>query len=293
MSASRAASPLIWRWWRVRAAVAGAAIIGFGVLPVAAATGPFVAGSSGFDVSYPNCSSPLPNGDSFAIVGVTGGRPFSTYSCFGDLWNAAKTAIAEKSGATESLYFNTGYSGAYGKDISSSCSTAEESSFTGPTGLSRHLQKQAEQAWEIGCSEVDYAIAAFKAAGVGPAPTMLFADIETGNSWSNNVTLNQYAIDGISWGMVNLRSDTNQLTVGYTGIYSSAKMWTTITGSSVRSFSPTTPVEANWVTQGTCPGTLSSPSTSPSAFDSGGTNNTPTWLAQGAAIEGVDTDTVC
>lgn len=275
MSASRAASPLIWRWWRVRAAVAGAAIIGFGVLPVAAATGPFVAGSSGFDVSYPNCSSPLPNGDSFAIVGVTGGRPFSTYSCFGDLWNAAKTAIAEKSGATESLYFNTGYSGAYGKDISSSCSTAEESSFTGPTGLSRHLQKQAEQAWEIGCSEVDYAIAAFKAAGVGPAPTMLFADIETGNSWSSNVILNQSAIDGISWEMGQEGSD------GLGGIYSSTSMWATITGSD--SFSPSSPVSANWVVGagGTCP------STSP--FDMA----SPTWVLQGSESGGVDTDTGC
>ena len=274
MNANLAASPLIWRWWRVRAAalVAGAAIIGFGIMPVAAAgTDPFTLNSKGFDVSYPNCTSTLPSGDSFAIVGVTGGRPFSTYSCFGKLWSGSQKATD----GTPSLYFNTGYSGAYGRDISSFCASAEKAHFSGPTGLSRHLQKQAQQAWEIGCSEVAYALTAFNSAFRSGAeqPTMLFADIETGNSWSSNVTLNQSAIDGISWAM-----GSN----GLGGIYSSAAMWATITGS--YKFSPTPNVSANWVV-----GAGATCSSSPF----GTTYPTPTWVVQGSATGGVDRDTGC
>lgn len=278
MNANLAASPLIWRWWRVRAAalVAGAAIIGFGIMPVAAAgTDPFTLNSKGFDVSYPNCTSTLPSGDSFAIVGVTGGRPFSTYSCFGKLWSGSQKATD----GTPSLYFNTGYSGAYGRDISSFCASAEKAHFSGPTGLSRHLQKQAQQAWEIGCSEVAYALTAFKEAfPSGPEqPTMLFADIETGNSWSSNVTLNQSAIDGISWAMENMGSN------GLGGIYSSAAMWATITGSD--GFSPSPNVSANWVVGARCPtsSNLSAP------FDAA----SPMWISQGSAASGIDTDTAC
>ncbi|MHB1502233.1 MAG: hypothetical protein ACYCYK_14060 [Candidatus Dormibacteria bacterium] len=268
---SRRAGRRTGRWLGRQGAAAlitAAAVIGLGLLPVSAAvTNPFPSGSSGFDVSYPNCTSQLPSGDSFAIVGATGGRPFTTYGCLKNLWkNAAKVT----GGSTPSLYFNTGYSGAYGRDISSTACTGSAVPTTLFSTLTGHQLKQAQQAWEIGCSEADYAM------GLAPAtPTMWFADIETGNSWSNNVTLNQFTIDGLSWAMANLG------TPYLGGIYSSATMWSTITGST--SWSPTPHVAANWATgAGTkCP--TSSP------FDTA----SPTWVLQGAAQKGVDTDTGC
>jgi hypothetical protein len=268
-------------------------MVAFGLMPVSASVtaGPFT--NSGIDVSYPNCGasqlSLTSTSPQFAIVGVTDGRPFTTYSCLSGtsgLWNAAVTATSTNQ---PSAYFNTGYSGAYGRDIVPLCA-----SNVGSAGASgnKHQKKQENQAWEIGCSEASYAYGVLTS--MQQVPTMLFADIETSNSWSNNVTLNQYAIDGISWGMANagaLGYSSETPTNNDTGVYSSAKMWTKITGSG--KWYPTPQVTANWVTQGTCPGSSTSPSTSPSAFDPGPNSQTPTWLAQGAAIDGIDTDTVC
>ncbi len=259
------------RLWRPSAAaVITAAVVGLGVLPVSATTNPFASGSKGFDVSYPNCTSPLPSG-SFAIIGATGGRPFTTDGCLSALWNSAATST----GNTPSLYFNTGYSGAYGRDISAVCSKGVGSAGVDwGSNLTPHQLKQERQAWEIGCSEANYA--ANYAKGLGLAtPTMWFADVETGNSWSNNVTLNQFTIDGLSWAMAKLDAPHGW------GIYSSAAMWSTITGST--SWSPTPNVAANWAT-----GHHASCS---SVF--GTASHTPTWLFQGSAVGGVDTDTGC
>ena len=294
MTGDYSASVLGRQWW-FRPSAAGilalAAMVAFGLMPVSASSvtaGPFT--NSGIDVSYPNCNASQQSLKStspqFAIVGVTDGRPFTTYSCLSGtsgLWNAAFTATSPNQ---PSAYFNTGYSGAYGRDIVQACvNNVGAASASG----NPHQQKQENQAWEIGCSEASYAYAVLNA--MHEVPTMLFADIETSNSWSNNVTLNQYAIDGISWGMAKPVKLGYNFTVGYTGIYSSAKMWTTITGP--LNWYPTPQVTANWVTQGTCPGSSTSPATLPSAFDLGPNSKTPTWLAQGAAIDGIDTDTVC
>ena len=266
-------------WWRPGAAgvLALAALVAFQLTPVSAQTSPFT--GTGIDVSYPNCSASLPP-TNFAIVGVTDGRPFTTYKCLRKLWSKAKNAA----GGIPSAYFNTGYSGAYGRDVTQVCKSRVSSGFTPPSGLSRHALKQADQAWEIGCSEASYAYGVLKA--MSQVPTMLFADIETGNSWSSNVTLNQYAIDGISWGMANpTKLGYSGSKSGYTGVYSLASAWTAITGSV--SWSPTPQVTANWVAglKGKCPKT--------SPFDPGtAAEPTPTWLSQ-TAVGGIDTDKAC
>src|SRR5260221_2701800 len=37
--------------------------------------------STGYDVSYPQCSSILPSSPQFGVVGVNGGKPYSANSC--------------------------------------------------------------------------------------------------------------------------------------------------------------------------------------------------------------------
>src|SRR5438270_2612520 len=68
---------------------------------VVAAQGQYASGTTGVDVSWPNCSSKI-SATTFGIVGVTGGKGFSQNTClkaeafhFGNL----------------SLYVNTGYPG--------------------------------------------------------------------------------------------------------------------------------------------------------------------------------------
>lgn len=246
--------------WRLGVLVGAAlaVLVGFQIPASAAVTDPYPTGAKGFDISYPNCSSTLPAGDSFAIVGVGGGRPFTASSCASSEWSQAQSAT---NNAIPSLYFNTGYSGAYGREIEGACKSAISSAGVF-SGLSKHVLSQAEQAWEIGCSEVEYASTV-----VPKTPALWWADIETGNSWSANPSLNQYTIDGISYEMQQL---------GGGGIYSSPAMWASITGSA--GWEPIPAVAANWVSGASCSTTF------------GGMAN---WLAQGSPVSGVDSDTAC
>ncbi|HET7339207.1 MAG TPA: hypothetical protein VFK22_06640 [Candidatus Dormibacteraeota bacterium] len=210
------------------------------------ATGPYQSGTAGYDISYPQCTSAtLPTG-AFGIVGVTNGRPFSGYSCLGKLYTHAAAS------GTPSLYLNTGYSGAYRKNITTPCSA-------GPS-----------QAWEIGCSEADYA--ANQASGLDAA--MWWLDVETGNSWStSSLSLNQATIQGAVDRLLQLYPNVP------VGVYSTRHSWSTITGSAAV-YTPTG-TSAQWIAGagGSC-------------ASSGGFDSNPIWLSQ-FANGGFDGDNAC
>ena len=200
-------------------------------------------------MSYPQCGAAKPTG-SFGIVGVSGGRPFTNNSCLAGEYAAAP-------GPTASLYINTGYSVAYAKSITPGCS-ASSSSVTG-TG-------RQQQAWAIGCSEAETSMTYATQQGA-TALAAWWLDVETANSWSSgNLSLNQYAIQGAV-----ARLGQTGLPVG---IYSSASMWSVITGSG---FTPAG-LAADWETSG---GSCSAPFTS-----------SPVWLVQ-STTSGFDSDLAC
>lgn len=217
---------------------------------VLAATNPYPTGQSGYDVSYPQCGGTTPPG-SFGIAGVNGGRPFSNNSCLGAEYAGAPTSIAP------SLYINTGYSGAYGKSITPGCSTLSSS----VSGTSRQ-----KQAWAIGCSEAEMSMSYATQQGA-TNPAVWWLDVETANSWSSsNLGLNRYAIQGA---VTRLAQSGPPV-----GIYSSASMWSAITGGN---FTPAGGA-ADWITAG---GSCSTPFTS-----------SPVWLVQ-STTSGFDTDLAC
>lgn len=165
---------------------------------------------TGYDTSYPQCSATTaPTG--FAVVGVTHGRPFSSNTCAGAEWK-----LAPSTGPTPSLYFNTGYALAYAKQETPACQTL--ASNVKPGASNPHQSSVLQTAFAIGCSEVAYAVA--NEPGV---PTMWWADVESGNSWSSDVTVNQFTINGIA-------AELDVVGVPF-GVYSSPKMWTGIVGS--------------------------------------------------------------
>ena len=221
-------------------ALVGVSVFVMGVaIPPAGATSssnwPYPTGTSGYDVSYPQCTSSTSySSGGFAIIGLGGGRPFQANGCAASEWGAALAA-----GATSiSIYINTGYSGAYSRDITSACSANVPSTYKSGSKLA--------QAWEIGCSEADFAFQTALSDVINPnAPAstsspsnlgggMWWADIETGNSWSTNTSLNQATIQGI---VSELASPVNS---AYTpeaglpvGIYSNTAFWNKITGKSL------------------------------------------------------------
>ena len=168
-----------------------------------------------------------------------------------------------------SLYYNTGYAGSFARQIDATC--ASDATVQGSVfgKLSGHKLSQAQQAWEIGCSEASYA-ANYAATSLGVStPASWWADIETGNSWSTNTILNQFALDGMSYFMS---------TKGGGGFYSSPAMWAKITGSS--SWDTTPAMAGSWVA-GTkvCAGAT--------------LGGTAAWLVQGGTSGGLDQDTAC
>jgi hypothetical protein len=193
--------------------VAAVAALAVNVLPASAATDPYLSGSTGYDVSYPNCGA-TPGG-AFAVVGVNHGRPFTANTCVGTEYSAAPQS------PLPSLYMNAAYSGAYRRNITSGCSA----------------QSGGNQAWAIGCSEAETSLGY---AG-GRSASMWWIDVETGNSWStSNLASNQATIQGAV--------DRLNQTGLPVGVYSTASMWRTITGGS---FTPAG-LAADWVAAGSC-----------------------------------------
>lgn len=198
------------------AAVCAVAMAGLTAI-AASASGPYTSGTTGYDVSYPNCRATPPSGSAFGIAGVNGGRPFTTNSCFAAEYSWAATTTT--SGA--SVYINTAYAGAYRKNITPYCAA-----------------QSRPMAWQIGCSEADTSL---KDVG-SRTPTMWWLDVEIGNSWSSSsVALNQEAIEGAA---ARLKSAG----APYVGVYSTAGSWRTITGGS---YTPPS-ADAEWVAGGSC-----------------------------------------
>ena len=238
------------------ALVAAAALVVTASPALAVAGSPYTSGNSGYDASSYQCGTTPPSGSSFAIIRDTGGRPFTTDSCATSLWNAASTPT------NRSVYFNTGYSGAYRQQITSACSTL--ASTTGLTG-------KYQQAYAIGCSEAAWAVDARPG-----TPSAWWADVETGNSWaSSDLSLNVATIRGI---LARLGQQTGQPS----GIYSTRSSWQTITGGAPL------PAVPNWVVR-------SDPYTCTS--QGGGFSGGPVWLIQNgtnsASGTAYDWDTAC
>ena len=216
--------------------VAGVAL--FATAAAVAAQTPYT--GTGYDISYPQCSSATLPGGSFGIIGVNNGRPFTSYNsqCF-----AALEAHAQASG-TPSLYINTAYSGAYRKNVTTFCA-----------------QQGQSMAWQIGCSE---AATSFGYAGQ-PATgsvTMWWLDVETANSWSSrDLSLNQTTIEGAASFLVGKGFPV--------GVYSTVGAWQTITGSKT-TYTPAS-TTASWIAgqNGACP------ANGAKSFDSN-----PIWLSQ-------------
>ena len=183
-----------------------------GVVPLAQGVGAatYSYSGSGYDASYPQGNFSPPSGMSFAIIGVTRGRPFTTNQYAARQWENAGTL-------SKSLYFNTGYALAYAKSDTANCKTSA-AGYT-PTGPSGHTLSALQAAWAIGCSEADWALSV-----VPGSPAMWWADVETGNSWSTDTLLNQATITG----MVTELTTTTTIPVG---IYSTPSMWASITGT--------------------------------------------------------------
>jgi hypothetical protein len=230
-------------------------------LVLVGATGPLAGGdiyrpgSTGYDVSYPQCGQAAPTND-FAIVGITHGRPFRYNDCLGaQVRHAPKTTLP-------SVYLNTGYDLFYDRWLTKECISQAPS---------RDLSVDERRAWAIGCSESASASDEVRRQGAG-APSIWWLDVETDNSWSHKTELNRATIQGA----VDYLYGSGRAV----GIYSNSRWWQAITGGD---WAPSG-VTADWV------GTVKKPAAA--SFCGLGFSYHPVWLVQ-YIEDDFDRDYVC
>jgi len=164
---------------------------------------PYRQGTGGYDISYPNCPAEVPTSQSFAIVGLNWGRPFTANPCFQSQWAAAQRP--------RSVYINTAYSPVLFRHITPDCAAA---------GSGQPLGPGARRAYAVGCSE---AVAALRLLGA-TMPLAIWLDVEPDNTWSSQRHLNAATIKGI---LEHLLTRSPHPLIG---IYSNASFWQQIVG---------------------------------------------------------------
>jgi hypothetical protein len=232
---------------------------------LAAAADPFTTGTTGTDVSWPNCSAVLPTSTDFAIVGVTGGRAFTSNACF-----AAEWTWATKDAVVQSLYLN----------LNAPVGSTSRNANLGPKTC-KHNDKVClsyNYGWQAASSAYQQAQAAGASAGTW------WLDVETSNSWSSSTAANAQVIQGAV--------DYLAQTAGNpaVGVYSTNAMYKQIAGS----YSPTNtsgtvsaPVPTWYATVATTSSAAAVYCASQYGFTGGSV-----WLVQYAS-SGLDADYAC
>ena len=197
-----------------------------GAGPAAAAAKPPVGGGGtklrGYDISYPQCGKAYPTNVAFGIVGVNGGRVFSENPCLADQLRWGGDAAAE-------VYINTGNPG---PELSSFWPTGQ----TSPQVCSAADPDTVECAYDYGWNAAEHSYATLEAAyaarriSANPNLTAWWLDVETTNSWRDDVALNLAALRG----EVDYLESRGVTRIGF---YSTTVQWGEITGGS-KAFAP-------------------------------------------------------
>jgi hypothetical protein len=173
----------------------------------------YPSGSSGYDVSFPQCPSNFPMGGTFGTVGVTNGLPWSANPCL-----AAEYGWAVALSSPPAYYMNTANPGPASThwQLPGPRSCADYTSYS-DTGCAYNY------GWNVAAQA--FAGATNATSPSAAASHMWWLDIETANSWNGSPAANEAAIQGYL-------DYLNAQGVPTPGIYSTPAQWNTITGGS-------------------------------------------------------------
>ncbi|HET9073034.1 MAG TPA: hypothetical protein VFN48_00515 [Solirubrobacteraceae bacterium] len=199
-------------------------------------------GTTGYDISYPQCGGAYPSSAAFGIIGVNGGLANDANSCFSSelTWAQATPGLSSPGQPGTSLYINTADPGPAVTDW------PQTGSATAAYGICTGSWSEA-CAYIYGEDRASYSyglVSSGSSSVAADAPWWL--DIETGNSWATSATsgdtaLNIAAIQGFIAG---LQAAGATLPVG---VYSTASQWSTITGLDVSTTPTDFPALNDWV----------------------------------------------
>jgi hypothetical protein len=183
--------------------------------PKAEAFGLYPPGSIGFDVSYPECELALPPAaQAFAVIGINGGRGFYQNPCL-----IIEYAWAQSAPTPPTFYMN----------VNAPVGKAAFEARSGPKGDCT-IGDDACLSYNFGYGAARLAFA--DALSQETSASMWWLDVETTNSWSDNLAANAQVIQGAI--------DFLHGQGAGVGIYSTPDQWQQIAGI----FAPSLPV---WV----------------------------------------------
>jgi len=165
---------------------------------LAAAQGIYQSGTTGLDVSYPNCSASIPK-SAFGVVGVNRGLLYSYNECL----SAEASHFSNRS-----LYMNTGW---YNQSSHIS-STSPRQCIAGDSNCLAY-----NYGYNAALDALNYANTS------GVTSSIWWLDVETANSWSSSVIQNQNSLQGSRDALINSGIST-------VGVYSTTSQWQSITG---------------------------------------------------------------
>ncbi len=176
--------------------------------------------TTGYDVSYPQCSGSYPSDPLFGIVGVNGGVANTANPCLADELRWARHAPGQKrpKQPSLSLYINTGNPGAaHVSDWPSGGTAPVYGTCNGLlTNACSYLygEQRAAHSYRL--------VAALDPVAARTVPWWL--DVELTTSWAGTYELNIAALQGFVAGLRNAGA------AGPIGIYSTIAQWKDITG---------------------------------------------------------------
>jgi hypothetical protein len=167
-------------------------------------------GATGYDISWPQCGAPYPDGPhEVAVVGINDGHMFSKNACL-----ASEAAWA---GSSLTLYVNV-----------DGLPNDATSGMTGPRGTCA-VTDVVCRSYNYGRNGVEYDLQYTKSLGIDS--TMWWLDVEVEPIWRNDPVSNATVVQGVLDGLH---------MHGYTaGIYSTNYQWGVITGGSYNPRVPT------------------------------------------------------
>jgi hypothetical protein len=239
----------------------------------AQAAGVYPPGWVGYDISFPQCGAALGNlasigghAPQFSVLGVSGGKAFTNNPCL-----ASQYLFAAGQGTAVSFYVNVNAPRA----VSDAPSGPK-----GPCAAQDLACASYNYGWATAQAAYDYALQTVQASGGSWLPTAWWLDVENGNYWLPDPTLNAQAIQGaidllqtsVANPSPNGTTPVHTLTVG---IYSDYAQWSEIAGH----FKPNTPV---WLATHDGFGALTRDCAA-SSFTSG-----PLWLIQSIGLTDAD-----
>ncbi len=186
--------------------------------------------STGYDVSYPQCSSSYPSSPLFGIVGVDGGLASNANPCFSGELRWARGAPGQKQPGQPplSLYIDTGNPGDHVADWPGAGTAPAYGACNGLlTNACSYLygEQRAAHSYRL--------VAAVDPLVAKTVPWWL--DVELTLSWAGTYELNVAALQGFIAGLHNAGA------TGQIGIYSTSAQWREITGLTAQ----TTPTAFN------------------------------------------------